>query len=218
MNVQTFRPAAPFGDSETGGMVTRAPRYPAQLARLAATKDGAAICLRPIRRDDARRLIDFHQHLSPRSVDRDLFFAHPTLSAVEVRRFTCVDYVDRMAFVAEEKDRLIAVGRYDRIPGTAEAEIAFVVADRSQDRGIATLLLDALADAAWRTGITTLVASVPAGNGGLLGAFIDSGFPVSENLEDDTVTVRLLIEPSDTRRSGSSSSDNQESSSPGGGT
>src|SRR5665213_599720 len=109
-----------------------APRYPAELACDVTTKAGTKVHLRPIRPDDAPRLIDFHQHLSPRSVYRRFFSAHPRLSAAEVERFTCVDYVDRMAFIAEDGDQLVAVGRYDRSPGTAEAEVAFVVADQYQ--------------------------------------------------------------------------------------
>jgi len=54
-----------------------APRYPADLACDVTTKAGTKVHLRPIRPDDAPRLIDFHQHLSPRSVYRRFFFVHP---------------------------------------------------------------------------------------------------------------------------------------------
>jgi GNAT superfamily N-acetyltransferase len=156
---------------------------------------GTNVYLRPIRPDDGPRLIDFHQHLSPRSVYRRFFFVHPTLSATEVGRFTCVDYVDRLAFIAEENNELVAVGRYDRSPGTAEAEVAFVVADQYQHHGIGTLLLEGLADAAWRNGITTFVADVLQENRDMLGVFMDSGFQVSTTIEDGTCSVRFPIEP-----------------------
>ena len=74
----------------------------------------ADVGLRPIRSDDAAGLVAFHARLSPRSVYRRFFFVHPVLSATEVERFTCVDRVDRVALVAEDGDRLVAVGRYDR--------------------------------------------------------------------------------------------------------
>ena len=45
----------------------------------------------------------FHESLSPRSVYRRFFFAHPHLSPGEVERFTHVDYVDRMAFVVHRR-------------------------------------------------------------------------------------------------------------------
>src|ERR1700722_9306973 len=115
--------------------------------------------VRPIRPDDALRLTDFHQRLSARSVYRRYLFAHPRLSDLEVDRFTHVDYVDRLAFVVEDTEQLIGVGRYERSPGTTEAEVAFVVADDYQHHGIGTILLERLADAAWRCGITAVVAA-----------------------------------------------------------
>jgi RimJ/RimL family protein N-acetyltransferase len=149
--------------------------------------------LRPIRPDDAPRLVDFHQHLSPGSVYRRFFSVHPTLSAAEIERFTCVDHIDREALVAQDEDRLVAVGRYDRSPGTSEAEIAFVVADEYQHHGIATALLGALADAATKVGIATFVASVLVENRAMLDVFRHSGFPISTATEDGVVTVGLTL-------------------------
>jgi GNAT superfamily N-acetyltransferase len=177
-----------------------APRDPAELACDVTTRVGTTIHLRPIRPDDAPRLVDFHQHLSPRSVYRRFFSAHPRLSAAEVERFTCVDYVDRMAFIAEDGDQLVAVGRYDRSPGTAEAEVAFVVADQYQHHGIGTLLLEQLADAGWRSGITTFVAMTLMENRDMLGVFVDSGFRVTTSVEHGIVSVRFLIEPDEAYR------------------
>ena len=177
-----------------------APRYPAELACDVTTRVGTNVHLRPIRPDDAPRLVDFHQHLSPRSVYRRYFFVHPRLSAAEVERFTCVDYVDRMAFIAEDGDRLIAVGRYDRSPGTAEAEVAFVVADQYQHHGIGTLLLEQLADAGWRNGISTFLASTLVENRDMLDVFVDSGFGVSTSVEGGIVSVRFPIEPDEAYR------------------
>ena len=83
---------------------------------------------------------------------------HPRLTAAEIDRFTHVDYRDRLALIVEHGGQLIAVGRYERIAGTTEAEVAFVVDDRYQHRGIATILLEELADSAWKHGIETFVA------------------------------------------------------------
>jgi len=116
------------------------PGYPRDLAR-DVTDGDVRYHLRPIRPDDAARLSEFHRRLSPHSVYLRFFTFHPTLSAAEVQRFTCVDYVNRLALVAEVDDRLIAIGRFDREPGASEAEVAFVVSDEYQHHGIGTLLL-----------------------------------------------------------------------------
>jgi GNAT superfamily N-acetyltransferase len=176
-------------------------RYPSELACVVMTRTGQAVHVRPIRPGDGAQLAQFHQHLSLRSAYRRFFFVHPVLSAPEVERFTTVDYVDRLALVVEEGRRLLAVGRYDRSPGTGEAEVAFVVADLYQNHGIGTLLLEQLAAAGWRNGITTFTASVLPENREMLGVFTDSGFPVTTHAGDGIVSVRFPIEPDDAYRS-----------------
>ena len=163
--------------------VRAVPGHLADLARDEQTKGGVTVHLRPIRPDDAARLVEFHKGLSTRSVYRRFFFVHPSLSPAEVERFTHVDYVDRLAIVAVDDLRLVAVGRYERRSETTEAEVAFVVADEYQHDGIGTLLLEHLAEAAWRNGITTFVAETLAENRDMLRVFFDSGFPVSSKMK-----------------------------------
>ena len=153
--------------------------YPAELVCTVEGRDGAVFDLRPIRSDDGGRLVEFHAGLSTQSVYRRFFFVHPRLTAAEVEKFTHVDYKDRLALVATDGDRLIAVGRYERLPETVEAEVAFVVADEFQHRGLATLLLEHLASAALEHGITTFVAETLAENQDMIDVFTKSGFHVS---------------------------------------
>jgi len=174
--------------------------YPSELSRVVMTKTGGAVHVRPIRPGDGPQLAEFHRHLSPRSAYRRFFFVHPVLSAPEIERFTTVDYVDRLALVVDEGQQLMAVGRYDRSPGTGEAEVAFVVADLYQNQGIGTLLLEELAAAGWRNGITTFTASVLPENREMLGVFTDSGFPVTTHAEDGVIAVRFPIQPDDAYR------------------
>jgi GNAT superfamily N-acetyltransferase len=176
------------------------PGYPRQLEREMVAADGLCFRVRPIRPDDAGRLVEFHRQLSPHSVYLRFFTFHPTLSAVEVARFTTVDYVDRLALVAAEGDRLIAVGRFDRFPGTTEAEVAFIVADEFQHHGIGALLLDELVKAARDRGIETFTAQTLAENKAMLDVFRHAGFPVTSRIEFGTVTVQFPIAPSDTAR------------------
>jgi GNAT superfamily N-acetyltransferase len=123
------------------------------------------------------------------------FTFHPMLSEAEVDRFTTVDYVDRLALVATCDDRLIAVGRFDRFPGTTEAEVAFIVADEFQHHGIGTLLLDELVKAARERGIETFAAQTLAENQNMLDVFRHAGFPVRSSIEFGTVTLRFPIAP-----------------------
>jgi GNAT superfamily N-acetyltransferase len=174
--------------------------YPSGLEHDVVSADDLHYHVRPIRPDDGPRLVAFHHHLLPHSVYLRFFSFHPELSSQEVEHFTCVDYVNRLALVAESEDRLVAVGRYDSAPGDTEAEVAFVVADEFQHHGIGALLLDELARAAWARGITSFRAETLCENRAMLDVFHHSGFPVTSSVEYGTVTLRFPIEPTDAYR------------------
>ncbi len=170
------------------------PGYPRELERDVVT-EGLRYHVRPIRPDDGPRLVEFHARLSPRSVYLRFFSVHPVLSAAEVKRFTEVDYQERLALVATVGDQLIAVARYDRSPGASEAEVAFVVDDEYQHHGVGSDLLDELADAALARGVTSFRAETLAENRAMLDVFHHAGFPVTSSIEYGTVTLRFPIAP-----------------------
>ena len=171
--------------------------YPTGLESVERLRGGTAVRFRPIHPGDGEGLVAFHDGLSPRSVYRRFFFVHPHLTASEVERFTRVDYVDRLAFAVLDGERIVAVGRYERIPGTTEAEVAFVVTDDHQHLGIGTLLLDHLADAARPHGIDRFTAQTLSDNRDMLGVFLASGFPVGTSSDAGTVTLRFPIAVTD---------------------
>jgi GNAT superfamily N-acetyltransferase len=158
-------------------------------------RDGSSVLFRPIRPSDDDALVAFHDGLSPRSVYRRFFFVHPHLTRAEVERFTHVDYVDRMAYAVMDGERIVGVGRYERLPDADEAEVAFVVTDDHQHLGIATLLLDHLADVARSHGVGHFVAQTLPENRNMLGVFLSSGFPVVATSGGGTVTLRFPIHP-----------------------
>jgi GNAT superfamily N-acetyltransferase len=171
--------------------------YPRALDREVSLSSGELVHLRPIYPGDAERLVAFHARLSSDSVYRRYFSFHPELSDNEVAWLTTVDYVDRLALIVEDDDQLLAVGRYDRVPGTDEAEVAFLVADEYQHRGMGMLLLHHLATAARRQGITTFTAETQANNRDMMGVFEGSGFDVSASLDAEIISVRFRIAPYD---------------------
>ena len=167
--------------------------YRAELEVDEHLRDGSRVRFRPIRPTDGDALVDFHDGLSSQSIYRRFFFVHPHLTDAEVERFTRVDYVDRLAFSVFDGDSMVAVGRYERIPGTVEAEVAFVVTDDHQHLGIGTLLLDHLADVARSHGVEVFVAQTLSDNRDMLGVFLASGFPVTTSTSAGTVTLRFPI-------------------------
>ncbi|MGE0140523.1 MAG: GNAT family N-acetyltransferase [Ilumatobacteraceae bacterium] len=159
--------------------------------------DGGTVHVRPLGPDDADRLFAFQADLSDETVFLRFFSARPTLDAEEVERFTHVDHHSRVALVAELGDRLVGVARFDREKAADSAEVAFVVGDEHQGRGIGTILLEHLAAAARERGITRFVAQTLAGNDRMLGVLRAAGFAERTRIDDGVVHVELLIEPTD---------------------
>jgi len=152
-------------------VVDRAPTvpiYPWALIRPFELADGAAFVLRPIRPDDEPRLVELFHRLSQRTVYQRFFRAYAQLPEGWYQRFANVDYHTRLALVAEEQKAgeqvLRAVARYEPgdTPGTTE--IAIVVEDAWQGRGVGSLLLDALLAAAETRGQRRFKADVLADN------------------------------------------------------
>ncbi|HTZ08599.1 MAG TPA: GNAT family N-acetyltransferase, partial [Acidimicrobiales bacterium] len=158
--------------------------------------DGTTARLRPITPDDADALRAFHARLSQETIVLRFFGPHPRLSDTEVARFTHVDGTDRVALVAERGGELVAVARYDRSPGSDEAEVAFVVDDRFQGRGLGTILLEHLAAAARPRGVRRFVADTLSENHRMLRVFRDAGFARQFSRDSEVMRVVLDIAPS----------------------
>ncbi len=137
--------------------------------------DGRESHIRPISPADSDALVRFHQGLSDETTRLRFFVCHPELASSEVVYFTHVDHHDREALLALAGDDIVGVGRYDRIPRTSDAEVAFVVADGWQGTGIGTRLLDALVRRARAEGVTRLLADTLAENHRMRGVFRASG-------------------------------------------
>ncbi len=182
-----------------GGEVTLVAGEPAgysrDVERDVRIGNGAVVHIRPIRPDDAAKLRAFHASLSAESIYFRFFNFHAELSEREIRHFTRVDYKDRLALVVLDGDRMVAVGRYDRLAGTDEAEVAFLVRDDYQGQGIGTLLADELARVALRHGISVFQAETLPNNAAMLEMFRRVGFPVQTRYEGGVVKVRFSIEP-----------------------
>lgn len=165
--------------------------YPAHWEADVVAADGGTMHLRPITPADADAIVTFHGGLSTRTRYLRYFSAYPTIPERDLHRFTHVDHHDRVAIVAVLGEQIIAVGRYERTPGTSEAEVAFVVADAHQGRGIGSVLLEHLAAAAQENGLTRFVAVVLMENQAMLRVFRDAGYEVSRSFEAGEVYLEF---------------------------
>jgi nucleotide-binding universal stress UspA family protein/GNAT superfamily N-acetyltransferase len=128
-------------------------------------RDGSRIDIRPIEPDDRAILAEGFERLSPDSRYRRFFGPMPELSERFLDYLTVVDHRDHEALIAldAETGDGVGVARYVRTaPGVAEP--AVVVIDDWQGRGVASELLDALADRARAEDIARFEAPVLASN------------------------------------------------------
>ncbi|GAB4007040.1 bifunctional acetate--CoA ligase family protein/GNAT family N-acetyltransferase [Nocardioides ultimimeridianus] len=167
-------------------------------------RDGRTAHIRPMRADDEQLLVEFYSRVSDESKYYRFFSPMPVLSERDVRRFTHVDHELRVALVMILQGRMIAVGRYDVInadeanPGGTEAEVAFLVEDRHQGRGIAQLLLEHLAQAGRERGVERFVAEVLPDNTRMIQTFRDAGYRVASGYADGVITLEFPIDTTDT--------------------
>ncbi|MEU8813893.1 GNAT family N-acetyltransferase [Actinoplanes sp. NPDC048796] len=163
--------------------------------------DGTAVHLRQIRPDDAPAIVEFHSRMSDRTRYLRYFSPYPRIPERDLERFVNVDHRDREAFVIVTGPRIMAVGRYERLgPGAPDAEVAFVVEDAHQGRGIGSVLLEYLAEAARANGITRFVAEVLPENSGMLRVFGDFGYQVQRKYADGVVHLSFPIAPTEKSR------------------
>jgi len=158
--------------------------------------DGATVDVEPMRDTDVARLDRFHHTLSGETIRSRFFRVHPELTDEELHLFTHVDHVDREALVAVHEGEIVGVARFDRLDDDHdEAEVAFVVSDAWQGRGLGTVLFERLLARAVEVGITRFIADTLFLNRRMLAVFRATGLPHVERIEGSVVHVVLDLAP-----------------------
>ncbi|WP_194835860.1 GNAT family N-acetyltransferase [Nocardia sp. XZ_19_369] len=161
--------------------------------------DGGVVRLRPITPDDAEAMQEFHAALSDRTRYLRYFGPYPRISPKDLYRTTHVDYHDRVGLVLVLGTAIVAVGRYELLDrdGRRSAEVAFVVADAHQGRGLGSILLEHLAGAAAENKIETFVAEVLAENTTMVTVFRDAGYQVERSRDGSVLHLEFAIDPTE---------------------
>lgn len=168
--------------------------YPRQWEADVVLSDGGTVHLRPITPEDAEQLVAFHGRLSDRTRYFRYFGPYPRMPRRDIERFSRVDYVNRVALVALLGDDIVAVGRFDRLGEQDSAEVAFVVEDEHQGRGLGSILLEHLAAAARERGLARFVAEVLADNSQMVRVFRDAGYEVTRAMEEGVVHLEFSLD------------------------
>jgi acetyltransferase len=174
--------------------------YPAQYIRPFTAKNGETFTIRPIRPEDEPKIVEFHHHLSEKSIYLRYFRSFQLSQRVQHERLTRICFVDYdrdMALVTEWKnpetgeDEIVAVGRLSRAHVTGEAEFALLVRDAFQKRGLGTEMLRRLLQIGRDLGLYRIVAYIMGDNLGMRHICKQLGFQFQREAELVKAAIEL---------------------------
>jgi acyl-CoA synthetase (NDP forming)/GNAT superfamily N-acetyltransferase len=174
--------------------------YPAEWESDVVLADGGTAHLRPLRRDDSEKLLDFFTRLSDRSRMLRFFAPVSPQTARRAARLDEVDYDKTFGIVAELGDDLIAVGTYQRTDDPTSAEVAFAVSDEHQARGIGSILLEHLASVGRTMGLRRFTASTLPENRRMLRVFHEAGWEIDREHVEGVVELSFPIDDDEKTR------------------
>ena len=168
--------------------------YPSQYVSRWTMKDGTEVRVRPIRPEDEPLMVKFHGTLSDRTVYLRYFSSLSLDRRTAHERLLRIchgDYDRELVLVAETDDPqtgqsyILGVGRLNKLSRDGEAEIALLISDEYQRRGIGTELLRRLIQVARDRSLSRIVAEMLRDNLAIQSVFKKLGF-----------RLRLLRDPS----------------------
>ena len=180
-----------------------APVYPRHWEADVVASDGGVVHVRPILPSDADAIVEFHSRLSERTRYLRYFAAYPEIPPRDLERLTVVDHHARVALVVLLGDEVIAVGCYEGRYGpdgteiVGPAEVALVVRDDHQSRGLGSILLEHLAAAARERGVRRFEAEVLAQNTQMVRVFRDAGFQSSREFAEGVLHLEFDVDPTE---------------------
>lgn len=161
-------------------------------------KDGRTATLRPAKPEDRPLFVEFLERLSPQARTFRFFSeVHPETAADLLLRKPPDEDKVTLVVLSGDPERIIATGEYvQEGPGSTSAEVAFLVDDWYQGKGLGSLLLERLALIGVQRGIRRFHAFTLAENKQMLDVFKASGFKVESHTDSGEVEVSFEIEPS----------------------
>jgi RimJ/RimL family protein N-acetyltransferase len=144
--------------------------------RIAELPDGTPVWLRPLRPEDRTMIQDAYDTADATDLENRFFNASFSMTEERLDYLTLLDFVERLAIVCETVDGFpIGLARYG-LRDDGNVEIAVVVQPEWRHRGVASLVLRDVIDAAVQNGHTTIVGECLATNLGACALMARLGF------------------------------------------
>ena len=168
-------------------------RYPDELEHYDTLHDGTEIFFRPVKPADEHTLTEMLYSLSMDSVEKRYFTHTKKFPHKDVQRLTNLDYIQDLAIVgvvpSPSGDDIVAIAQYFLNAETKAAEVAFIVQDEWQDKGMGTYLLSYLTKIALSNGVKSFYATVLPTNKAMLNIFYNSGYKVNTEFDGSSYTI-----------------------------
>ena len=157
--------------------------------------DGTLINFRPIHPTDEQNMRDLLYALSQETLYYRFMSKSTRFGHTQIKNFVYIDHRKDVAIVATlpavHGEEMIAVGRYYLDERTNRAEVAFIVRDEWQNRGIGSFLFRHMISLAKRSGISGFTAEVLRENSRMQSIFNKSGYKVQSHLEEGVYSFRI---------------------------
>jgi len=167
--------------------------YPKQLEKYDTLRDGTEIFFRPVKPTDESALADMLYSLSEESVQKRYMSRTVAFPHKDVQQLVNIDYLNDLAIVgvvpSVSGEEIVAIGQYFLEPGKATAEVAFVVQDEWQQKGMGTLLLKYLSEIADKRDVKSFSAKVLPQNKAMLAVFHNSGYNVKTEFDGEVYSL-----------------------------
>lgn len=159
--------------------------YPEDLETWRTTSADFEVLFRPVRISDEPLLKDFFYSLSDESLYKRFVSARTDMPHERLQEFVVIDYTKEMVILATVKEDnqeiVVGVGQYLLNGDNHTAEVAFIVRDDYQNRGVATALLRYLTNLAIKRGLLGFTSEVLMSNGAMLRVFEKMGFHLEKH-------------------------------------
>ena len=174
-----------------------AANYPAHLGTVKTFKDGLELIIRPIKASDEDMMRRLFYKFSDRSKYYRYFTSVKVMPHENMQKYLSVDYENIMSIVAVQFhgniERIVAEARYAAYPQGDNYEMAFLVDEEFQGRGIATYLAEFLIMIARERGIKKLSALVLSQNSQMLAVFEKLSVKPIKHYDGDTIELEFLL-------------------------
>lgn len=169
--------------------------YPEELETYRTTRTGLNLLLRPVKLSDEHLLKDFFYSLSNDSLYRRFISTRVDMHHDRLQPFVVIDYTKEMVILAvleqEEKELIVGMAQYLIDENAHSAEVAFVVRDDYQGKGIGAVLLSYITYLAKKSGLLGFTAAVLMENRQMLQLFEKMGFNIEKRNDGGVYELKM---------------------------